>query len=613
MKSQNKIWHKIPYKYLVPGFILLFMFLLSVFSSRGIGNIPGDSGTVDEIAHIPSGYTYLKDLDYRLNPEHPPLAKVLAGVPLVLNGDIKGPESDVSFKSINQWESGWSMIYRSGNNPATVFFLSRLPMMLLMIGLGLLLFKWAVELFGWKVGVIVLFLYALYPDVIAHGRLVTTDVAAAFGYVLAIYAFDKAVTKQTFQSILLAGLALGLAELLKFSGILLYPILFIFVIIRSSLDKEKKGFWCNFRLNLLTLIYISLISLALIWIAYIPFVWKTPADIEHKLIETNLTSDPRTLPLRQFLHFFESNPFFRAIGHYILGVFMVIGRVGGGNTTFILGHLSEKSISWYFPVAWLLKTPITIMLLFFFSIYQIIRGWPKQKEVKWLLSLLIIPWSVYWIFTLKGSLNIGIRHLLPTIPFVLLMIGYAIYPIVNAKWNWRKLAYKQIILVLLLAYLAVSTVSNFPNFIAYFNEMTPRDKRYTRLIDSSLDWGQDLLRLKQYVESEKISSIKVDYFGGSVPSYYMPEFVNWHASYGPTSGWLAVSATFYQSSKLIGQKESKWSYHWLDRYEPKAIIGGSILVFNISSKDIRKNPPKSPYPIKYLDSPGEKTTKKIGL
>jgi hypothetical protein len=588
------------------------MFLLALFSSRGIGNTPGDSAIVDEIAHIPAGYTYLKDQDYRLNPEHPPLAKVLAGVPLVMNSKIKGPEDDSSFKDINQWESGWSMIYRQGNDPAEVFSLARLPMMLLMIGLGLLLFKWAIELFGWKVGVVILFLYALYPDVIAHGRLVTTDVAAAFGFVLATYAFDKAVTKKTLSSILLAGVALGIAELLKFSGVLLFPIFFILVVVRAVLDRKEKGFRHNFVANFMPLVYVSLISLVVVWLVYLPLVWKTPPAIEHQLIDTNMTSDARTLPLRNFLHLFENNPYLRALGHYILGIFLVIGRVGGGNATFIWGHLSDKSIPWYFPVAWLLKTPLPIIAMFFFSVYSIIRNWPKQKEIKWMLSLLIVPWVIYWAITLQGSLNIGIRHLMPTIPFVLLMIGYAIYPIVNPSWNWRKLGRMQIALVILLAYLAVSTISNFPNFIAYFNELTPKDKRYTRLVDSSLDWGQDFLRLKKYVGDNNITNIKVDYFG-SVPTYYLPSRTDWHSSYGPTTGWLAVSATFYQLSKLRGPEEGKWSYNWLDDIKPKAIIGGSILVYNITPEDLKQHPPKSPYPIKYLDYPRPNINHKIGL
>ena len=158
-----------------------------------------------------------------------------------------------------------------------------------------------------------------------------------------------------------------------------------------------------------------------------------------------------------------------------------------------------------------------------------------------------------------------------------------------------------------------STLSYYPNYIGYFNEAVPRSERYNYLTDSSLDWGQDLLRLKQYVDENQIKKIKVDYFGGSVPSFYIPQSESWHSSYGPTTGWLAVSATFYQSSKLYGEKEGKWSYGWLDDYEPKAEIGGSILVFNITAEELIKNPPKSSYPITKIEFPGEITERKVGL
>lgn len=595
------------------------MFLIALFSSKGLGNDPGDSGIVDEIAHIPAGYSYDKYLDYRLNPEHPPLAKALAGLPLSLNNSIKGLKDDVSWnaEAFNgaQWEAGWYMLYHSGNNPAKVLLWSRIPMMLLMILLGLFLFKWANELWGRKVGLFVLALYAFYPDVLAHGRLVTTDIAAAFGFVITIYFFDKALVNKTWRSIIIAAVAFGVAQLLKFSAFLLFIALLILVFIRAYVDKKenKKGYWFNVWQNFKPYFWVCVLSLIVVWLVYLPFVWNTPPSIEYKVIESNLTSNPQTLALRNFLHAFENNPFSRALGHYFLGIMLVIGRVEGGNVTFILGQLSEKSISWFFPVAWLLKTSIPIILLFTASVITFFANWGRTKKNLWTWSLILVPFIVYWGVTLKGSLNIGIRHLMPTIPFVLLMIGFTIYPIINNKKSDRFILIKKLVLGFLLIYMIGSTLINYPNFISYFNEATPKDERYKRLVDSSLDWGQDLLRLKKYVDDNNIKSIKVDYFGGSVPSYYIPEGREWHAEYGPTTGWIAVSATFYQSSKLVGPKEGKWSYHWLDAYKPTAQIGGSILVFNITSEDFRNNPPKSPYPIKKVVFPNKNNDRKVGL
>lgn len=589
--------------------IMLAMFLVALFSSKGAFGLPGDSGTVDEVAHIPSGYSYVEYADFRLNPEHPPLAKVIAGVPLALQSNIKGPKDDWSWNGINQWEAGWYMIYEAGNDPAEVLFWARLPMILLTIGLGLFIFKWARELFGRKVALFTLLLFAFYPDIIAHGRLVTTDIAAAFGFVVATYYFSKALEKKTWKWIIIAAAAFALAQLLKFSAFLLFIVFLILIVIKAIQERDEHNFWSGLWIYFKKYFWVCAISLIFVWLVYIPFTWNTPTDIEHRLIETNLTSDPKTQFLRDFLHNFEGNKITRALGHYLLGIMLVVARVAGGNATYIMGHLSDKSISWFFPVAWLLKTPITIIILFITSVIAFIAR-KKTKSGAWIGSLFLVPLIVYWAFTLKGSLNIGIRHLIPTIPFVLLMIAYLVYPVFNSG---KKYLTQKILLAVLALFLIVSTMSYYPGFIGYFNETVPRDQRHNYLVDSSLDWGQDLLRLKKYTEENNIKSIKLDYFGGSVPSYYMPQAVDWHSSYGPTTGWLAISATFYQSSKLYGEKEGKWSYGWLDEIKPTSIIGGSILVFNITSQDLKDHPPTSPYTIKQIDRPKTPVQRKVGL
>lgn len=582
--------------------ILIVMFFIAFFSSNGAFGIPGDSGTFDETAHIPAAYTYVHDFDLRFNPEHPPLAKFLSGIFIVLGG-IKGPESDSSWNSIEQWKAGSYMLFKVGNSPERVLFWARLPFMLLMIGLGIFLYIWAVRLYGIKTGLLVLTLFAFYPDILAHGRLVTTDIAAAFGFVITLYYFDKAINKITWRNILIAGLALGVAMLSKFSAILLYGILFFLVIIKAHMDKNEnnnflKSFWVYFK----PYFGICLLSFMIIWIMYIVFMWGMPVDAEHKLIEVILTSDPGTLQFRNFFHIFEYNRITMALGHFLLGLAGTTARVALGNFTFIMDHFSTKTIHWYFPVAWLLKTPITIILLALSSIVYILMKFPKENKERWHLAMIFVTLIVYWAASLIGSLNIGIRHLLPTIPFVLLLIGFFCKKIFESKAGWT--APKGIIVVLV-GYLIISTLSNYPYFISYFNEATPRDKRHTMLVDSSLDWGQDLLRLKKYVDDNHIKNIKLDYFGSYDPGYYIPDFQTWDSEYGPTTGLLAVSAINYQASKLRGEIYKKWSYHWLDSRKPAAIIGGSILVYHITDEDLVKNPARSPYRITTVIEPNK--------
>lgn len=577
-------------------FNVIGVLLLSLTAIISFMVMKNDSGIVDEVAHIPAGYSYVKYFDYRLNPEHPPLAKAIATLPLRFV-HLNELSDSLAWKEINQWESGWEFIYRIGNNPDQILMLTRLPMIGLLLLLGFLIYRMAVENFGRRTAVLVLTLFCFYPDLLAHGHLVTTDVAAALGFVLSIYYFNKWINNKTTRNLILAGVALGIAQLLKFSAILLLPIIFIYIFIRAFSERgmKKYDFWRSFYSLFKNSILMGLLALVIIYLAYLPLTWNTPTSIEHQLIETNLTQDSRTQILRTFLHFFENNPFLRAIGHYILGIFLVFGRVGGGSATFILGHFSETSISWFFPVAWLIKTPLSVIILLISSFALFIKKGNFRKNW-WLNYLLLVPIVIYWAVTLKGSLNIGIRHLLPTVPFVLLFIGSQMRPFIVTG-----ISFKQIIISALTLWLVVSTLISFPFYMSYFNELTLGQNRYDLLVDSSLDWGQDLKRLAKYTKDNQIDIIKLDYFGGSVPENYIPGTIKWYSGYGPTTGWLAISATFYQMSRMYGEKEGKWSYDWLREYEPVTIIGDSILVFHITEENLLDNPPRSPYPITKWD------------
>ena len=567
---------------LLAALILILMFCALLFSSRGFLGDPGDSATMDEVAHVPSSYVMIHDLDYRLNPEHPPLAKALAGISIVLSNTVK--LDGASLNGLNEWDAGWKLLYGTKTDPAAVLFWGRLPIMFLTILLGLFLYKWASELFGKRTALIVLVLYASYPEILAHGRLVTTDVAAGLGFAIAIYYFNKLIEKSTLKNILLAGLATGIAFLFKFSAAILPIAFFLLILIRAIFFSADNNVFKNFKTLFRDWFFVCVIALILAWLAYIPLVSHTSPAVEHQLIESNLPTI-YLAGLRNFLHLFESNILLRALGHFMLGLFLVFGRVAGGNDTFIIGQMSQKSFHWFFPVAWIIKTPIPIILLFFSTIVLMLRLQAKKlldKKQSWILLMLITPFLLYWFFSVVGSLNLGIRHLIPTVPFLLLMIGFLISYFINYN---RHFLYLFIGIAIVNVF---SVYSNFPHFLSYFNESVPKSQRYQYMIDSSLDWGQDLLRLKKYVADNHIQDIKVDYFGGSKASFYMPESIPLHVSDGPTTGWLAISASFYQSSKLKAKFEHEQSYAWLDKFTPVTIIGDSILVYHISNTDLNK-------------------------
>ena len=166
--------------------LLVVMFFFAVFSMKD------DAATFDELAHIPAGYSYLSQQDYRINPEHPPLVKDLSALPLMFL-DLNFPTDHYSWTQEDgpvwwlQFDLGTELLYRSGNDPDQIVFWSRIPMIFLLMLLGFLIFHWTRKLGGNYAGLFSLVLFSFSPTFLAHGRLVTTDVGASIGVVLATY------------------------------------------------------------------------------------------------------------------------------------------------------------------------------------------------------------------------------------------------------------------------------------------------------------------------------------------------------------------------------------------------------------------------------------------
>jgi hypothetical protein len=157
--------------------------------------------------------------------------------------------------------------------------------------------------------------------------------------------------------------------------------------------------------------------------------------------------------------------------------------------------------------------------------------------------------------------------------------------------SWIKepfLKLKQALIAILMLWQVFSIASIYPHFLAYFNELTGGpDKGYIYVVDSNLDWGQELKRLNQWVNQKGIDKIYLDYFGGADPNYYLKDKYNgWWcerpSSELPKGSYLAVSATFLQNGRgkpVSNFSQTKNCYKWLDDYQPVEKIGYSIFIF----------------------------------
>lgn len=575
-------------------------FLLWVFFA-GVFSIKDDSLTMDELAHLPAGYSYLTQKDMRLNPEHPPLVKDLAAFPLLFVKGISFPSEIKAWKDdVNgQWDFGNSFLFKSGNPADTMIFWGRIPMILLLILLGFYIFKVSKEFFGDKAAVISLFLFSFSPTLLAHGRLVTTDVGAAFGALFATYYFLKALKNPDRKNIILSGIAFGVAELLKFSLILLMP-LFVFLALIYWLLRRKESATLFRTLKLI--FFVFLVGFLLIGAVYQYHVWNYPADRQVRDTEFILSSFSNR-PLANLIVWLADKPILRAYAQYGLGVAMVLQRAAGGNTTYFMGEVSASGWKNYFPIVYLIKEPLSFHILtliaFLCAVWLLIRRLGRrlnlrgrlQESGSWLKShfpefAMLSFVGLYWLISLKSNLNIGVRHLLPVFPLTFILVGSGITNLL--KGSWLKLKYG--ILAGLIIWQIISVFSVYPHFLAYFNEAAGGpDKGYLWAVDSNLDWGQDLKRLKKWADKKNIDNIYINYFGGGDAQYYLKEkFLAWEGGKNPAefpkNNYLAVSATLLQGGRARAAKGFDGSsdyYRWLDKYEPVEKIGRSIFVYYI--------------------------------
>lgn len=638
------------------GLIVLFSFILMFSASIQ------ESATMDELAHIPSGYGYVKYFDYRLNPEHPPLVKALAAFPLLFK-NLNFPINRSAWqKDVNgQWEVGAQFLYESGNNADKIIQWSRLGPIFLTLILIIFIYIWGKELIGRWWALLPSFLFAFSPTVLAHGHYVTTDLGAALGIFMATYYFVRFLFEQSCKNLFLAGIVFGLAQLMKFSAVLLIPF-FIFLMIvfyiwktgsewreTAPLARFKK-FSIRFMRYFKNFILIFIIGYALVYFVYAAFVVNYPIERQKsdtKFILNSFSNGPdlnwescklnsgvdfsrRLRCLAEINIWMSGNKILRPMGEYMLGVLMVMQRSSGGNTGYFLGEVSAAGWWYYFPVVFLLKEPLPslflIFLAFLLSIYHILKAKSyKLKAIQDYLGTHFSEFSMisfvvfYWLYSVKSPLNIGVRHILPTLPFIYILsvesikkwISFEALAVFNGKDFLKKIIstinnlffvfFKIALFIILIIWYLSETIISSPYYLSYFNQIGGGVfGGYKYVVDSNYDWGQDLKRLKYFIETwnvknkTKIDKIAIDYFGGGNPGYYLGNKVEyWQSAKGNPRiygiDWLAISINNLQGALgelHLGQlRNQKDEYRWLreikNPYEPDFRVGTSIFIYKL--------------------------------
>lgn len=558
---------------------LLAGILLIVMAVLAGGAAWRESVTIDEVSHIGSGVSYLQKLDLRMNPEHPPLAKILAAFPLVVRG-VRADYTHVSWTFsekffsafVGQWVFG-EWLLEKWNDPKTTLAWARLPMLLLMLLLGFVTYVYAERLGGAWAGLLCLAVYVSTPAFLTFGPIVHTDVAATLFSLLALGTFAELWQEPNRRNVLLFGLSLAGALLSKFTSGVLFLAFIAFALSlrwralpRQPENKPELREWRRVRRRA-TLKGI-LWAAAIVYVVYFVFSLHQPTNGLYRIGNGTAALILRRLLMPPFL--------------YLRGVFFVL--ITGRRSTFVLGHSYLHGVWFYFPVVFALKSCLGFLILLFATAVAGLSRRLRDKNALTLIPARVAAhWRVLWVsllvFTavcLLSPLEISIRHF--TVPIALLILMLS--PLPRMLLQIRSHApMAGALAVGTAAALAISclftAVRAYPNYFPYINALGMGRPAYALLNDSNVDWNQSLPELKRFAEQHRLQRIGFDEYGFSDPHVVVPQAQTWNCQKpNPQNAgeWVALSANLVLDGHNCG---------WLMHYPHESLAGGSMYAVHL--------------------------------
>ena len=621
---------------------IIISLMLAVFLGFALRTAWTDSATYDERAHIPAAYSSVRYGDMRINYEHPPLLKDIVGLFLLPLSPAFPITDPLWTEGVNeQWNIGTLFLYGLGNDTDLLIFLARLPIVLLGLLAAYFLYRMTRESAGALAGIFAVLLFAFDPNIIAHAHYVTTDLGIATAILIATFFFIRFLKYPSTRNLVIAGIILGLTQSVKFSAILILPVFGIMSIL-YGLGTAIRLSWIE-RLKLsfaYTKKYAAMLLICFITIyaVYLPNVWNMPSEQMNALALQKFNDDrPAKVFARNVIANMEQIPILKPFTHYTLGVMVVFTRVAGGNVFFFNNpffHDSSRALvsteasPYYFPAVFLMKETIPFLFLLLssvlYSLFQIAKLplWREQASLG-LRSILesfhtkVTEWTVggfialYLVLSITGNLNIGLRHLFPIILFLYFFVAKTLAGFVKRhirdeehiapEYQLNRRIFSIIGFGFSLWIISIPFVAS-PNFLSYFNEAIGIQNGYRYVTDSNYDWGQDMKRVKEFIDIHNkqcmlvettmpcvIDTIRVDYFGGAEPSYYLGKaYKPWYGGLAPEAGWYALSTFFIQEDTYKNITPGTPSYRdWLWKFRPVARAGESILIYHLTETDIQ--------------------------
>jgi hypothetical protein len=553
---------------------LIAALLLALMAGLAWGAALKESVTFDELAHVGAGLSYWQTFDLRLNEEHPPLAKLLSGLPLALHHTY-ADYLNVSWKAsrsffpayMGQWIFGEYILTR-WNPPARVLAWARFPMLLLTVGLGWLIYRYGSRIGGPWGGILPLIAYVTAPVFLVFGPLVLTDLAITLFSLWTLWRFAELWQNRTRGNTAWFAVALAGALLSKFSaGILFFAFLGFSLSTRwravpgQPEGKQEARLWrrARWRRTFVGVLWAA----AIVYAVYFIFSWNQTSDVLYML-----GRGPAFSPLRRLL----MPPWL-----YLRGMLMVV--LTGNRPAFILGHVHPHGVWYYFPVLLVLKSPLGFLALLVLAGLLALR-WKRvgSAPTSLIASEVQIHWRVLWISLIVYSvlcilshLNVSFRHF--SIPVVLLMLLLAPLPVMLHRFRVSApriaVAATALIAVSVLSMLFVA-VSHYPYYMPYVNLLSFGRPAYTLMSDSNVDWNQSLPAVAQFVQQHDIQKLKIDEYAFTESSAVVPGSELWDCQYpaaDDAAHWVVVSANMIVDSHNCA---------WLMQYPNQALGGGAM-------------------------------------
>jgi Dolichyl-phosphate-mannose-protein mannosyltransferase len=577
--------------------------LLLVSIGLMLHSMRGDAGTCDEFGHLMSGYGFLRQLDLHgvfwdpigAREEQPPLIKSIAALPLLFM-KVELPQKSLSETA----PLATNYFYNSENDPDRLLFWARVAMLLLFVLLALLIERWARQLYGAPAGLFALGLALFNTTIMAYGRYVMTDVGIALFYALSIYTFLCCLERPSIVHTIIAGITFGLAQVAKFSALALFPTFLAITVVyffrgpeNAAVERKQQAA----RL-LKTLAVIWLIGGVVILGVYTFETWnlsrESQAGINQELLGNLRITWPADI-VGKIIG--VSQP----VGNYVLGLAVLSWHNARGHLSYLFGHIA-KSQGWpYFPVAFLLKTQLPLIIFICLAAFLTDKAKTSFQSRMLLLSALL-----YLFVSLLSRIDIGVRHLLPIYPLLIIWASQAVY------WPFRQHSMdvsKTIIMTGLACWYLFGVVTVHPHYLAYFNELAGGPENgYRYLSDSNVDMGQDIKRLGAYLDAVGVKNVTVlcsakssSLWACKTVKHYIPSAKPWDPNLPSSSlnrlptGFFVVGKTprWLTGAALKGDPEAL--SHWkeveknLESVEPLATVGYSIDLYYLT-----KNGPDRP-------------------